>query len=69
MQEVTMDKITNKINGKIAFWKGFLIGQDIILKNAIPGTVRYESAQQLRHIAENEITWCKLLIKEIENGV
>ena len=64
-----MDKITNKINSKIAFWEGFLIGQDIILKNAIPGTVRHESAQQLKQIAENEIMWCKLLIKEIENVV
>ena len=64
-----MDKITNKINGKIAFWEGVIIGQNIILKNAAPGTARYESAQQLRQIAENEIMWCKLLIKEIENDV
>ena len=64
-----MDKITNKINGKIAFWEGVIIGQDIILKNAIPGTVRYKSAQQLKQIAENEIMWCKLLIKEITDAV
>jgi hypothetical protein len=64
-----MDKIINKINGKIAFWEGVIIGQNIILKNAASGTARYESAQQLKQIAENEIMWCKLLIKEIENGV
>lgn len=64
-----MDKITNKINGKMAFWEGVIIGQNVILKNAVSGTARYESAQQLKQIAENEIMWCKLLIKEIENGV
>ena len=69
MQEGTMDKITNKINGKIAFWEGFITGQDIVINNSAHGTQKYEAAKQMKLIAENEITWCKLLIKEITDAV
>lgn len=64
-----MDEIINKINGKRAFWEGFIIGQDIILNNSAHGTQRYEAAKQMKLIAENEILWCKMLIQEIRDGI
>lgn len=64
-----MDKIINKINGKRAFWEGFITGQDIILNNSAHGTQRYEAAKQMKLIAENEILWCKTIIQEIQDGL
>lgn len=55
-------QIDDALRQRIAYWEGVIIGQDIILKFAAPGTQREEAAHTMRGYADNEISFLKRLI-------